>query len=93
MNFETDYYKQRLLIHKLETRIHKARIAYRVMRRTFSMTIHELGAIRKEVDDTRHLVAATKIQLERNIKQLEPIYLENKRLKDELAFYKAKEQM
>lgn len=91
INFEAEYYKAGQLIHKLETRIHKSRHAYRILRRTFRMTINDVNAASKQMDELRHQVAATRLQSEKLIKSLEPILEENKRLKDELAFYKAKE--
>lgn len=76
-------------VHRLETRLHKARVSKEIAQK-------QLAVAMRAMDDRkllRHQMAAVQAQVARLLKSLEKLIEENKELKDELAFYRAKEQM
>lgn len=89
INFEAEYYKHGQLIHRLETRLHRARVSKEIAQKQVAIAI-------RAMDDRqllRHKTAAVTLQVDRLLASIGKLIEENTKLKNELAFYIAKEQM
>lgn len=86
------YYERGKEIERLQWRLHKARQMNKVYRQHSKQIRRDNEELRERQDKVRHETAAVKVQLERMIRQTEPIFEENRELKTRIAFYEALEQ-